>query len=379
MISAAPKAAFSESERERTRARPIAAPRESLAGEDYYGIPFLKRPTWRWHISSYFFFGGISGASFALGALAQLGGGTRPGPAASGDKGRSAAAAPESREPGARAFEDSAARLLRRSAFSVSLVSLLPCPVLLIWDLGRPARFHHMLRVWKPLSPMNVGAWILSGFGALSTAAGLHAAGASGTLGPLGPLARRIPVRLIAYAGLPWALALTGYTGPLLAGTSVPVWNQTPLLGACFVAGSFASATEAIKLELTARKAAQPPLERALKTIGMAAKAAEDVLFLAHVLRSGRAGRALWRSRHGAQLAAGVALGWAAAASSGERRGEAAASARRRKAVTALLGLAGAFLIRWAIVHAGRSSADDATAARAATRPAPQAPGWRAV
>ena len=33
---------------------------------------------------------------------------------------------------------------------------------LLVADLGRPERFHHMLRVAKPTSPMSVGTWILA-------------------------------------------------------------------------------------------------------------------------------------------------------------------------------------------------------------------------
>jgi len=36
---------------------------------------------------------------------------------------------------------------------------------LLIADLGRPERFHHMLRVAKPSSPMSVGTWILTAYG----------------------------------------------------------------------------------------------------------------------------------------------------------------------------------------------------------------------
>ena len=43
-------------------------------------------------------------------------------------------------------------------------------PPLLISDLGRPERFHHMLRVLKPTSPMSVGSWVL---GASSTAIAL--------------------------------------------------------------------------------------------------------------------------------------------------------------------------------------------------------------
>ena len=51
---------------------------------------------------------------------------------------------------------------------------MLPAPVLLIGDLGRPARFLNMLRIFKPRSPMNLGAWCLAAF----TAVGAGAVGA---------------------------------------------------------------------------------------------------------------------------------------------------------------------------------------------------------
>jgi hypothetical protein len=34
----------------------------------------------------------------------------------------------------------------------------------LVHDLGRPARFANMLRVFKVSSPMSVGSWLLSGY-----------------------------------------------------------------------------------------------------------------------------------------------------------------------------------------------------------------------
>ena len=42
--------------------------------------------------------------------------------------------------------------------------------MLLIVDLGRPERFLHMLRVFKPTSPLSVGSYILSPFSALTVA-----------------------------------------------------------------------------------------------------------------------------------------------------------------------------------------------------------------
>ena len=44
-------------------------------------------------------------------------------------------------------------------------------PDLLILDLGRPERFVNMLRIFKPRSPMSMGAWALTLFGNLAAAA----------------------------------------------------------------------------------------------------------------------------------------------------------------------------------------------------------------
>src|SRR5580698_7087689 len=56
-------------------------------------------------------------------------------------------------------------------AYPVALVLLLVDLVLLVLDLGDPSRFHHMLRVFKPGSPMSVGTWCLTIFSLPLTAA----------------------------------------------------------------------------------------------------------------------------------------------------------------------------------------------------------------
>src|ERR1700678_4419316 len=47
-------------------------------------------------------------------------------------------------------------------AYPIALVLLLVDLGLLVLDLGDPLRFHHMLRVFKPGSPMSVGTWCLT-------------------------------------------------------------------------------------------------------------------------------------------------------------------------------------------------------------------------
>ena len=47
-------------------------------------------------------------------------------------------------------------------AYPVALVFLLTDLLMLVLDLGDPLRFHHMLRVFKPSSPMSLGTWSLT-------------------------------------------------------------------------------------------------------------------------------------------------------------------------------------------------------------------------
>ena len=103
------------------------------ARDSYYGRPILKAPVWTWEIPAYFFFGGMAGAAAPFALLSEL----------RGDE------------------------ALARRAWLVALAGAAASPPLLIADLGRPERFHRMLRVIKPTSPMSVGSWVL---GASSTA-----------------------------------------------------------------------------------------------------------------------------------------------------------------------------------------------------------------
>ena len=92
---------------------------------------------WGPDIPSYLFLGGLAGASSVLAAAAHL-----PGI-------RSWPARPRPARPG-------------RSACRMAA---------LVHDLGRPARFINMLRVFKVTSPMSVGTWIAVGLPPLALAA----------------------------------------------------------------------------------------------------------------------------------------------------------------------------------------------------------------
>src|SRR5260370_42209769 len=51
---------------------------------------------------------------------------------------------------------------MAKVAYPVALVFLLVDLLCLVLDLGDPIRFHHMLRVFKPSSPMSLGTWCLT-------------------------------------------------------------------------------------------------------------------------------------------------------------------------------------------------------------------------
>ena len=103
----------------------------------YYGTPIINPPVWAERdIAGYLFAGGLAGGSSLLAAGADL---------------------------TARPRLARRAKLCASAAIGASLVAL-------IHDLGRPARFINMLRMFKPTSPMSVGTWIVSAYAPLNMA-----------------------------------------------------------------------------------------------------------------------------------------------------------------------------------------------------------------
>src|SRR6516225_6128861 len=110
-------------------------------------------------------------------------------------------------------------------AHPVALVLLLVDLTMLVFDLGDPLRFHHMLRVFKPYSPMSVGTWCLTIFSLpLTAAAGLS------VLALLGfdfEWARILAV----IAALPFGFGSALYKGVLLSTNAQPGWRDARWLG----------------------------------------------------------------------------------------------------------------------------------------------------
>jgi Polysulphide reductase, NrfD len=110
-------------------------------------------------------------------------------------------------------------------AYPIALVLLLVDLGLLVLDLGDPSRFHHMLRVFKPSSPMSLGTWCLTIFSLpLTAAAGLS------VLANLGwdlEWARLLAV----VVGLLPGFASAAYKGVLLSTNAQPGWKDARWLG----------------------------------------------------------------------------------------------------------------------------------------------------
>lgn len=118
-------------------------------------------------------------------------------------------------------------------AYSLALGLLLADLVCLVLDLGDPSRFHHMLRVFKPHSPMSLGVWSMTLFSFFASAAALLA-----LLPTASPAA--VGLRLLVGAvGLIPALATAVYKGVLFSTTAQPIWKDARWLGAYVTSSAF--------------------------------------------------------------------------------------------------------------------------------------------
>jgi len=306
--------AASQVVRDAGSAFPVPAPPKPVWDRaTYHGEPVLKEPVWKWPVPIYFYVGGVAGAAAVLGAVAQALDGPR------------------------------LSRLVRRARWTAAAGTAIGSG-LLIQDLGRPARFALMLRVFRPTSPMNVGTWVLTATGGLSFTAALFGE----RRGILGRLGRAAGLGL-GVTGLP----LAGYTAVLLANTAVPVWQDArrslPFL---FIGSAMAGA--GTLLELLGGDEAERRVVRRFTVVGEIVELLGTVAIDAEARRSPRVTAPL---REGASgwlwTAARVLTASALALSLGARQ------RRSTRLAAALLGAAGGVALRFAVVEAGRRSARD--------------------
>jgi formate-dependent nitrite reductase membrane component NrfD len=252
---------------------------------------------------------------------------------------------------------------------------MLPCAPLLIADLGRPSRFHHMLRLFKPSSPMNLGAWALTTHGAFATLTALRALAAKGKLPVPGELLLLVPEEVLGTAGLPSALTLGGYTGVLIGTTSVPVWSRSPLPGALFMACAFSTGAAAASLLSTLTGQDTSAERAALAPLGLAFGTTELAVLGAYIATSGKAAKPLFKGNAALLLAGAVAggLGGMALELCGMRD---PLRHRLYSGLAAAATLLGGACLRWALVKAGHESAADREHTLESQPRTPSAPGW---
>ena len=295
---------------------------ERRGAASYYGRPVLKAPVWTSEIPVYFFVGGLAGAAAPL------------------------------------ALRRRAARATTRWRGAAWLVALAGvggrARSLLIADLGRPERFHNMLRVFKAdLADERRLVGARPAFGTATAVAARHAM--------LGWLPRRAarrpgrPRRARARRSRPTRRRC-------IADTAVPVWHEARReLPFVFAAGAAASAGAALTLLTPAADAARAAAggRGAAAELGAAATSWSAASApLGEPYREGDAGR-FGKRREGADRRAARS---AMAAAPGARRAAAApAAALCRRRARALVGLPGRLPVgrgpevrRWAAARARR-------------------------
>jgi hypothetical protein len=110
-------------------------------------------------------------------------------------------------------------------AYPIALLLLLVDLGLLVLDLGDPLRFHHMLRTFKPGSPMSLGTWCLTIFSLpLTAAAGLS------LLALVGYDFEWARIGAVLLGLLP-GFGSAAYKGVLLSTNAQPGWKDARWMG----------------------------------------------------------------------------------------------------------------------------------------------------
>ncbi len=274
----------------------------------YYGRPVIKEVVWGVpDVPGYLFLGGLAGASSLLAASAELTG----------------------RHELARTAKTAAVGAISLSALA------------LVQDLGRPARFINMLRVFKPTSPMSIGSWLLTAYG---PAAGVAAASA---------LTGRVPRigRAATAAAAMVGPGVASYTAALLADTAVPAWHDAHRELPYLFVSSAATAAGGLGLALVRPEHAGPA--RNLAVAGASAELVARNLLIRRVRRAGTV-EAYQSGRAGHLMAAAEVLGVSGLSI--------AATLGRNRVAAALAGtalVASSALTRFGVFYAGRISARD--------------------
>ena len=295
--------------------------------DTYYGRPLLRRPHWEWEVIVYLFLGGIMGGSGILIAVA--------------DKDEDAA--------------------LKRNARYIAFVLASTCPLVLIKHLGRPERFHHMLRIWKFKSVMSMGVWGLIGFSLPASAGAFAQAARDGFLPrPLRFIRHLAPPVIVDPLSAFLGAFIAGYTGVLLSATAIPVWAKGKRYIPAFCVCSGLAGACALNSALLSLGGGNERTVRKLERLELVASFAELALLLAFQRHAAEIGRAMFDGRRGRKLRtftmiSGIGLPALLAVLPGH--------ARWKTVLSSLLTLVGGYELRESLIEAGKDSADDPRAA----------------
>ena len=116
--------------------------------------------------------------------------------------------------------------------------------LLLVIDLGTPIWFWHLFTSFLPVAVMSMGTWILVAFLVVAfvmmimwVIEGDATRSASAYSGNMSGMTRRIS-GFLSWINVIFAVLLISYPGVLLASTSQPIWSNTLLMPALFVASA---------------------------------------------------------------------------------------------------------------------------------------------
>ena len=299
----------------------------------YYGLPLIKKAHWGWQIILYFFLGGTGGGAYLVATLADFLGSRK----------------------------DS---ILVRAGRYLAFVCVLISPILLIWDLGRPERFHHMLRVIKLRSPMSLGTWALSSFGmcaGLTTAYQMAQDGLLNWLPFFPRFFKRLPVKLIEIQGSFFGVFVASYTGLLLAATAVPIWARAKhILGPLFLTSGLSTGLASLSLLLSLSPDNEDTLER-LERAEMVTMTTELGLISTLPKVLGPLAKPLFKGRTGILFGAGT-IGGGLLVPLLARLGfklTRGSTPRAANIALSLMALTGGMVLRTVWIIVGRASAND--------------------
>jgi formate-dependent nitrite reductase membrane component NrfD len=289
-------------------------------------MALLQSSHWPFLIDVYFFLGGLAGGAFVIATIAAL--------------------------VDSRRYRD-----VVRTGYYLALAALIPCPLILIIDLGVPTRFLNMMTRFNPQSPMSMGSWALAAFGVCVALAALFTLLADLRGRDLAPI-----TRVIGVVGAFFGFFVAAYPGVLLGATARPLWINGHALGALFLAvgASTAAAAIALVLVLVGRASgAGASAIRRLTVLSLIVQGLSLVVFIVAVQSAGSAAsdRALGLLMSGpfkltfwvGAIAVGTVVPLLLGLADLKRRSFALS------AVTAVLVLVGGFLVKYVIMAAGQA------------------------